>query len=160
MIVVYPGTFDPITNGHIDIIKRCSFQFDHVVVGILVNQSKQTLFTTEERVEMVEEALQDLPNISVKAFEGLLVDFCKANGSKTIIKGLRAIADYEYELQMATVNRMLCHDIETYFLQSRGELEYLSSSIVREIASFGGDLDDFVPQSVKEKLIAKFEGGK
>lgn len=160
MIVVYPGTFDPITNGHIDIIKRCSDQFDQVVVGILVNQNKQTLFSLQERVEMVEESLEELPNVSVKAFEGLLVDFCKANGSKTIIKGLRAIADYEYELQMATVNRMLSHDIETYFLQSRGELEYLSSSIVREIASYGGDLDGFVPQSVKERLLAKFEGGK
>jgi pantetheine-phosphate adenylyltransferase len=154
---ICPGSFDPVTNGHLDIIRRAAATFDHVVVAILTNPRKQPLFTVEERVTMLREATADLPNVSVDAAAtGLLVEYAKQQGAQAIVKGLRPIQDFEYEWQMGMVNMMLNDDIETYFLMSRQEYSYLSSSIVRELASFDGKLDGLVPANVQQRLRVKF----
>jgi pantetheine-phosphate adenylyltransferase len=149
---VYPGSFDPVTNGHLDIIKRASVQFDEVIVGVLVNSKKTPLFSIEERVNILKEATSDIPNIVVKSFEGLSVNFVRSCGSRTIIRGLRAISDYEYELHLAQTNRILAPDIDTMFLVSSLEYAFLSSSTVKEVAMFEADLEKFVPQTVAELL--------
>jgi len=154
---ICPGSFDPVTNGHLDIIRRAARTFDHVIVAVLHNPRKAPLFSLEEREEMLRACTQDLPNISVdSATEGLLVDFARAKGAQAIVKGLRPIQDFEYEWQMGMVNMQLNDEIETYFLMSRNQYSYLSSSIVRELASLGGKLNDMVPPLVEERLRRKF----
>ena len=158
MTAFYPGSFDPITLGHIDIIRRAARIFDKVIVGVLNNQSKSPLFSTDERVRLIEESINDIDNIEVMSFDGLLVDFMRENGIEVIIKGLRAVSDFEYEFQMAQMNKSLCKDAETMFMMTSPEYSYLSSSIVREVARFGGNVDDYVTETVRKALTSKFEG--
>lgn len=159
MVVIYPGSFDPVTYGHIDIIKRCARKFNTVIVAVLNNKSKKNMFTIEERVELLELALVEYDNIEVDTFSGLLVDYTKEKGCTTLIRGLRAVSDYEYEMQMALVNKKLDDDIETLFMVASGKYGYLSSSIVKEVAGFGGDISCFVPSIVEKSLIKKIEEG-
>ncbi|MDO5689719.1 MAG: pantetheine-phosphate adenylyltransferase [Tissierellia bacterium] len=159
MIAIYPGSFDPITNGHLDIIERCAKKFDKVIVAVSVNLNKKSAFTIEERVDMIRELLVDSENIEVDSFQGLLVDYTKNKGADVIIRGLRAVSDYEYEMQMSMYNKELYPDIETLFLVARGNYSYLSSSIVKEVAYYGGDITRFVPPSIEEKISAKLKGG-
>lgn len=154
--VIYPGTFDPVTYGHIDIVKRASELFDWVVVTVAVNQSKQPLFSTIERVEMLKSSLKEFKNISVDSFDGLVVDHAHSVGATGIIRGLRAVSDFEYEFQMALMNRKLAEDIATIFLMPHEKYTYLNSSIVRNLASLKADVSEFVPAIVKEKLKLKF----
>lgn len=155
---VYPGSFDPLTNGHLDIIRRAAKLYDEVVVAVLVNTSKQGLFNFEERVQFIENETKDLPNVKVDSFVGLLVDYCKENEIRVIIRGLRAISDYEYEMQIAQMNRTLNPEIETVFLLTNTKYSFLSSSIVKEVSRFGGNIADIVPQTVQEKLKEKYRG--
>lgn len=155
---ICPGSFDPVTNGHLDIIHRAARTFDHVTVAILHNPRKAPLFSLEERIQMLRECTADMPNISVdSASDTLLVDFARSRGAQAIVKGLRPIQDFEYEWQMGMVNMQLNDEIETYFLMSRNEYSYLSSSIVRELATLGGKLDGMVPESVERRLRQKFD---
>jgi pantetheine-phosphate adenylyltransferase len=153
---ICPGSFDPVTNGHLDIVERAAATFDHVVVAVLTNPRKTPLFTVEERLEMLREATAHMPNVSVAAASGLLVEFAREQGCQAIVKGLRPIQDFEYEWQMGMVNRDLDSGIETFFLMSRMEYSYLSSSIVRELASFGRSIEGFVPPGVAARLREKF----
>ena len=159
MIVIYPGSFDPVTYGHLDIIDRCCKKFDKVIVSVLNNKSKKNLFTIEERVELLIKTLEKYDNVEVDTFSGLLVDYAKQKGCSTMIRGLRAVSDFEYEMQMALVNKKLEDDIETLFMVARGRYAYLSSSIVKEVAMFGGDVSCFVPKIVENALKEKIEGG-
>ena len=155
---IYPGSFDPDTFGHLDIIKRSASMFDEVVVGVLRNSAKKPLFSIEERTSMLEEAVKEYDNVSVISFDGLLVDYMKANDISVIIRGLRAVTDFDYELQIAQSNRKVSNDsIDTVFLTTSVEYAYLSSSIVREYASYGTDVSDFVPEHVNRKLKTIFE---
>lgn len=154
--VIYPGTFDPVTNGHIDIIKRARELFDSVVVTVAVNPGKTPLFTVEERVFMLKESLRNYDNIFVDSFDGLVVDHAHNVGAIGIIRGLRAISDFEYEFQMALMNRKLAKDIATIFLMPHEKYTYLNSSIIRNLASLQSDVSDFVPQAVNDALIKKF----
>ena len=149
--VVCPGTFDPITLGHIDIIKRASSIFDEVTIAVMVNQTKQTLFTVEERIEMTREATSQYPNVKVDSWSGLLVDYCKGNDISIIVKGLRAVTDFDYELQMSQVNLQL-QGVETLFLSTAPAHSFLSSSLVKEIASYGGDVSSYIPAILLERL--------
>ncbi|MGM0598927.1 MAG: pantetheine-phosphate adenylyltransferase [Candidatus Rifleibacteriota bacterium] len=156
-VAVYPGSFDPFTYGHLDILKRATCLFDHIIIGVLENPSKSCLFSPGERVEMIGEVIKDWEeNIRVIHFNGLLVDFCKKVGACAIIRGLRAVSDYEYEMQMFSVNSQLSKDVETVFLMSSPRYSFLSSSIAREIAQYGGNINSLVPENVKEMLIEKF----
>ncbi len=157
---IYPGTFDPITNGHIDILQRSLRIFDHIILGIGPNPKKTSLFSLEERIQMVKEAVKDVPNVSVEAFDGLLVDFAKKNGASAIIRGLRAVSDFEYEFQMALMNRKLDDKIETVFLMPSEEYSYLTSSIIKIVSSFNGDISPLVPKHVHAMLIDKFKDRK
>lgn len=159
MAVIYPGSFDPVTYGHLDIIDRCSKKFEKVIVAVLNNKSKKNMFTIEERVELLEEVLKKYDNVEVDTFSGLLVDYTKEKGCTTLIRGLRAVSDFEYEMQMALVNKKLVNEIETFFMVASGEYGYLSSSIVKEVAGFGGDISCFVPANVEKSLVHKIEGG-
>ena len=152
---MYPGTFDPITRGHEDLIRRCVRLFDQVVVAIASNPKKAPLFTLEERVALAKEVLRDLPEVSVTGYTGLTVEFARANGFKAIIRGLRAISDFEYEFQLATMNRHLADGVETVFLTPSEHHTFISSSLVREIAEFGGDVGAFVHPVVAERLKQK-----
>lgn len=154
-IAVYPGSFDPITNGHLDIIKRASKVFDKVIVSILVNSSKTPCFEMEERRALIERGMGDLPNVEVDCFEGLLVNYVRKKGAHVIIKGLRAISDFEYEFQMALANTKIAPDIETLFMMTNQEYSYLSSSIVKELASLGGSLEGLVPDEIMQDIIDK-----
>jgi len=155
--VIYPGSFDPITNGHADVIGRAQSLFDEVVVAVSINPAKQSLFTIEERCELVRETGKTLAKpIEVATFSGLLVDFAKAQGACAIIRGLRAISDFEFEFQLALMNRHLAPEIETIFLMPRESYTYLSSSIIREVCSLGGPISGFVPAHVEKALIRKF----
>lgn len=154
-IAVYPGSFDPITNGHIDIIRRSARTFDKVYVAVLVNSNKKPLFTIEERMEWIKRATKDLPNVEVDTFSGLLVDYMRMRGAGIIIKGLRAISDFEYEFQMALMNHKLSGEIETLFMMSSAKYQYLSSSIVKEVARHGGSLDGLVPDDMIEAVTTK-----
>jgi len=145
---VYPGTFDPITNGHTDLARRASRLFDEVIIGVASSAKKQPLFTQEHRVTMVEQVLADLPNVRAIGFSGLLVDFAHKQKAQAIIRGLRAVADFEYEFQLASMNRKLSPDLETIFLTPSEQNTFISSSLVREIASLGGDISAFVDQHV------------
>lgn len=154
---VYPGTFDPITLGHIDIIKRASKIVDELIVGVLNNNSKTPLFTPEERVEMIRESVANMPNVKVIAFDGLLVDFAKQQKALFVIRGLRAVTDFEYEFQMAQANRIIDKDVDTVFLTTSNAYSYISSSTVRELASFGGDISKFVSKNVEKKVKEKIK---
>lgn len=158
VFAIYPGAFDPITNGHIDIILRSLRVFDHIVVGIGPNPKKAALFSLEERIAMIEESIKGNPHVSVEAFDGLLVDFAKKHNARVIIRGLRAVSDFEYEFQMALMNRKLDSHIETVFLMPSEEYSYLTSSIVKVVASFGGDISTLVPKHVHGMLKKKFKG--
>src|SRR4051794_11903105 len=149
-----PGSFDPVTNGHIDIISRASHLFDEVVVAVGVNASKKRLFSAEERIEMLTESCSSYGNVTVDSFEGLLTDFCRASGVHTIVKGLRAVSDFDYELQMAQMNSRLA-DVETVFVPTSPEYSFLASSLVKEVATFGGDVAGLVPPHVLERLTAR-----
>ena len=153
---VYPGSFDPVTNGHIDLIQRSSTLFDEVVVAILRNTEKTPLFTSEERKDMLELAVRDLPNVTVTSFAGLLVDFVAEIEASVIIRGIRAISDYEYEMQMALMNRRLSSSIETVFMLPAEAYSYLSSKLVKEIAELGGSIHGLVPDDVEKRLSNKF----
>ena len=154
--VIYPGTFDPVTYGHIDIIKRARDLFDAVVVTVAVNPSKTSLFTVEERVEFIKESVKEFSNIQVDSFDGLVVDHAKSVGASGIIRGLRAISDFEFEFQMALMNRKLASDIATIFLMPHEKYTYLNSTVIRNLASLKADVSDFVPHVVQEALIKKF----
>jgi pantetheine-phosphate adenylyltransferase len=154
---VYPGSFDPLTNGHLDVIIRASKQFDKLIVSVVRNPSKNPLFSEEERAEIIEHATKDLPNVEVDYFDGLLTDYVESKGANTIIKGLRAMADFEYEFQMALMNRQLNPDIETMFLMTHSKYAYLSSSMVKEVFMLGGDISELVIPYVKNKLKEKFQ---
>ncbi|MCD6521834.1 pantetheine-phosphate adenylyltransferase [Candidatus Calescamantes bacterium] len=155
MKVIYPGTFDPITYGHIDLIERACRIFSYVLVGVAVNPQKKPLFSIEERVEMVREATRGFSKVEVEAFDGLLVDFARKKGIKIILRGVRAISDFEYEFQMALSNRKLAPDIETVFMMPKENYSFLSSKIIKEAASLGADLKEFVPPLVEKKLKEK-----
>jgi len=155
-IAVYPGSFDPVTKGHADLIRRSLAFSDRVVVAVAVNVSKQPLFTLEERVALIRETVHE-PNVEVRSFEGLLVDFAKVVGASMLIRGLRAVSDFEYEFQMALMNRTLAPALETVFLVPAFDLTYLSSSLVREVARFGGDVSALVDPVVQKALKAKFK---
>lgn len=155
-IAIYPGSFDPVTNGHLDIIERASKMCDKLIVSVMYNPSKNPLFTPEERKELIYEAIKDYPNVTVDCFSGLLIDYANENNATAIIKGLRAISDFEYELQMALMNRKLCPDIETVFLMTSSKYSFLSSSIIKEVARFDGCIKGLVPENVHKAVINKF----
>ena len=151
-IAIYPGTFDPVTNGHIDIIRRAQSICDHLIISVALNPRKNPLFPIEERVDFIKKGLNGLKNIEVLPFDNLLIDFAKENRASVIIKGLRAVSDFEYELQMGLMNRNLDQSIETLFMIPSQEFSFLSSSFVKEIAKHGGDIHKLVPKAVAEKL--------
>jgi len=156
---VYPGSFDPVTNGHLDIIERAARLFERVIVAVFKNPAKIPLFTQEERVAILRQTTQHLPNVEIDSFDGLLVNYARQHNAEVVIRGLRAMSDFENEFQMALTNRQLNPDIETVFLMTSSKYSFLSSSAVKEIASFGGSLDDlvdFVPVAVAEKVLAKY----
>lgn len=157
MKAIYPGSFDPITYGHVDIIKRAAGMFDELVVVILINEAKKPLFSVEERVQMLQETVGDLKNVQIKSSKGLTVDFAHQEQASVIIRGIRAVMDYEYELQQSTINMMLAKDIETVFLLARPEYSFLSSSAAKTVASYGGDLSCFVPNNIAKRLQEKLE---
>jgi len=156
-IAVYPGTFDPITNGHIDIIKRSLKIFDHVIIAVALNPKKTPMFKITERVEMIKEATGGISQIDVEPFDGLLVDYTRQKKAAAIIRGLRAVSDFEYELQMALMNRKLDHRIETVFLMPSEEYSYLTSTIIKEVASYSGETKGLVPPNVTKLLNDKFK---
>ncbi len=152
---VYPGSFDPVTNGHVDIIDRASKVFDHLIVAVLENPRKTPLFSIEERVEMLNNIIEHYPNVEVDYYKGLLIEYSRKQGAKIIIKGLRAISDFEFEFQMALINRKLDCDVETLFMMTNNKYSYISSSIVKEVASYGGEVKDLVPTEVYESIMKK-----
>ena len=152
---IYPGSFDPVTYGHMDIINRSCKIVDELIVGVLCNKAKMPLFSVEERVNILEKATLDIPNVEVKPFEGLSVNFARENHAQVIIRGLRAVTDFEYELQMAQTNRVLAPDVDTVFLTTSLEYAYLSSTILKEVAHFGGDLSKFAPREITDAVIEK-----
>lgn len=154
---IYPGSFDPVTYGHLDVIARSSGLVDELFIGVLDNQAKTPLFSVEERVKMLEEATREFPNVRVRPFGGLSVDFARECGADFIIRGLRAITDFEYELQMAQTNRVIARDVDTLFLATSLQYAYLSSTTVKEVAAFGGDIDKFVPPHVAECIRDKMK---
>ena len=155
-IAVCPGSFDPITNGHLDIIARGSRIFDKVYVCILHNSQKKSLFTVKERMELIREATKDYDNVIVDTFNGLLVDYCKSVNAHVILRGLRAVSDFEYEMVITSMNRKLDNDIETFFMLTRNEYSFLSSSIVKEVAKYNGNISNLVPKVVEDALKKKF----
>lgn len=155
--VVCPGSFDPITFGHLDIVERASSIFDEVVIAVMVNKTKQTLFTVEERIEMTKEVTSKFPNVKVDSWSGLLVDYCKTNDISIIVKGLRAVTDFDYELQMSQINLQL-QGVETLFLSTAPAHSFLSSSLVKEIASHGGDVSSYIPATLLGRLKDRLAG--
>lgn len=153
---IYPGSFDPVTNGHVDIILRSSKIVDKLIVGVLNNSAKKTLFSVEERVSMLKELTKDLPNVEVTSFDGLLVDYMREIDASIIVRGLRAVTDFEYELQIAQTNHIENTDIETIFLTTNLQYSYLSSTIVKEFASYGGDISKFVPEQFVDRIYEKY----
>lgn len=154
---IYPGTFDPLTNGHYDVAKRACIMFDELIIGVAASTNKSPFFTLEERVELAQEVVADLPNVQVRSFTGLLVEFAKEAESQVIIRGLRAISDFEYEVQIAGVNRHLSPSIETVFIAASQDFTFLSSSIVREIAKLRGDVSSFIHPAVLQAFAAKLD---
>ena len=159
-IAIYPGSFDPITNGHLDIIERTSQMFDEVIIAVLNNSAKSPLFSARERVQLIEKSISGLKNCRAVHFDGLLVDFAKEQKASAIIKGLRTISDFEYEYQMALLNKKLNANIETLFMATNANYSYISSSVVKEIASLGGDFSDLVPHEIYEDVKRKIEKGR
>ena len=155
--IVYPGTFDPITNGHIDLIERASKLFDRIIVSIASSKKKSPLFTIEERISLATESLSHLPNVEIKGFDYLLVNFVKDCDADAVMRGLRAVSDFEYEFQLANMNRALSPDVESIFLTPAEKFSYISSSLVREISSLQGDVTKFVPPNVADALVKKFQ---
>jgi pantetheine-phosphate adenylyltransferase len=156
---LYPGTFDPPTNGHVDLIERGAKIFDQLMVGILVNPVKNPLFTVEERLEMLQEATRSLDNVSIATFDGLMVEFARQMGASAVLRGIRAISDYEHEFQMALMNRRLAPEVETVFLQPAGRYSFVSSRMVKEVVSFGGDVSGLVPPNVLKRLRGRMGKG-
>lgn len=154
---IYPGSFDPVTFGHLDIIKRSALIFDELIVGILNNSAKNSLFSVAERVSMLEELTKDIPNVKIDSFDGLLVDYMRKSGSTIIVRGLRAVTDFEYELQIAQTNHVEYPEVETVFLTTNLKYSYLSSSVVREFAAYGGDISKFVPAQFIDSIYAKYD---
>lgn len=154
-VAVYPGSFDPITNGHLDIIRRASKLYDRLIVGVLNNMNKKPMFSAEERKELIDRVTEDIPNVTCDVFSGLLVDFAKNNGATVIVKGLRTVADFEYEFQMALLNKALNPEFETMFLMTDTKYSYISSSMVKEVAKYNGELNGLVPQQVISKIKEK-----
>lgn len=159
-IAVYPGSFDPITNGHIDVIKRASKVFDHLIVAVLVNDSKKSMFSLDERLDILKHSIENLDNVSFDSFSGLLVDYCKEKQLSAIVRGLRAISDFEFELQMAQMNRQLYDETETVFFTTSEQYSYLSSSLVKEVAKFGGKIDGLIPDYAIMKMKQKLSRGE
>ena len=155
-VAVYPGSFDPLTNGHVDIIARGARLFDRIIVAVLVNLDKRPLFSVEERVETAREVFRDEPKVEVEAFDGLLIDFARRHGATSIVRGLRAVSDFEYEFQMALMNRRLAPDIETVFMMPAEAYTYISSRLVREVYTLGGAVQGLVPEEVEARLRRKF----
>jgi len=155
-IGIYPGSFDPITYGHLDIITRSAKLFDKLIVAVLSNPRKKPLFTVDERIEMIKQSVKNIDNIEIDSFSGLLIDFARLKKAKVIVKGLRAVSDFEYELQMALMNNKLDDEIETIFIMTSSKYSYLSSSIVKEVSSFGGCVAGLVPPMVEKRLRQKF----
>ena len=154
---IYPGSFDPITNGHLDIIKRSANLFDELVIRVLNNSAKNPLFSIDERVNIIKELTKDIPNVTVDSFDGLLVDYAASVDASVVIRGLRAVTDFEYELQIAQTNKVEYPKLETLFMTSSLQYSYLSSTIVREFASYGGDITKFVPESIIPLIQEKFK---
>ena len=159
-IAVYPGSFDPVTFGHIDIVKRGRKVFDHIIVAILNNPAKNALFSIDERLEMLNQCMQDIPGLTFDSFDGLLVDYVKNKGACAVLRGMRAVSDFEKEFQLALMNRKLNRDIETVFLMTGMRWFFTSSSIIKEAATFGGDISDMVPPLVNERVRAKYKQPK
>jgi pantetheine-phosphate adenylyltransferase len=155
---IYPGSFDPVTFGHLDIIERSSKIVDELVIGVLNNSAKNSLFSLDERVSMIKEMTRDLPNVTVASFDGLLVDYMREIGATIIIRGLRAVTDFEYELQIAQTNHVQNPEVETVFLTTNLKYSYLSSTIVKEFASYGGDISKFVPAQFVDRIYNKYNG--
>lgn len=153
---IYPGSFDPITLGHLDIIERSSKLVDKLIIGVLVNSSKSPLFSNEERVDLIKKATSHIPNVEVVSYNGLLVDFAKERQADILIRGLRAVTDFEYELQLAQINKKLYPQVETIFLATNVNYAYLSSSVVREVAKYGGDIKQFVPETIVQSVYDKY----
>ena len=154
---IYPGSFDPLTLGHIDIIERSSRLVDELIVAVLINSAKNSLFSINERVSMIKEAICDIPNVSVESFDGLTVDFARKREANMIVRGLRAVTDFEYELQIAQTNHIMNTDVDTIFLTTSLKYSYLSSTIVKEVASYGGDISKFVPAFIAERVYDKYK---
>lgn len=157
-VAVYPGTFDPITNGHLDIVQRAAKLFDRIVIGVYQKSNKHLVFTTEERVELVKQAVTNLPNVEVKSFSGLTVDFARSEKAQVMIRGLRMNADFEKEFEMAMMNRKLAPDLDLLCLMASQEYQFLSSSLLKEVARLGGNISDLVPKPVAEALRKKVDG--
>ena len=160
IIAIYPGSFDPVTNGHLDLIERASKLFGRLVVALLLNPDKDPLFSVRERVEMLKEVVGHLPNVEVDTFDGLLVDYARRKGARVLLRGIRAVSDYEYELQMALMNRQLEPEMETVFMLPAEAYSYLSSRLVKEVARLGGSIKDLVPPAVATRIRTKVSGAK
>jgi pantetheine-phosphate adenylyltransferase len=158
-IAVYPGSFDPITKGHLDMIERAAKIFDKVIVCVMVNSSKEYLFTREERVQLINDCISEMDNVEADSYDGLLIDYVKLRKTNIIVKGLRAFLDFEYEFQMALTNKHLDNDIETMFMISSNKHSYLSSTLVKELVKFQGDVSDFLPENVERAMQKKYEEG-
>ena len=158
--VICPGSFDPVTLGHIDIITRASKMFDRVVVGVLNNLAKTPMFSTEERIDLLRQATENLDNVEIVGFDGLLADYAREQGITAIVKGLRAVSDFEYEFQQALTNKKLNPELETVFLTSNSDFMYLGSSMLKQVASLGGDISSFVPECVHDEIIKRLRNGK
>ncbi len=154
---IYPGSFDPLTLGHLDIIERSSRLVDELIVAVLINSAKNSLFSINERVSMIQEAICDIPNVSVESFDGLTVDFARERDANMIVRGLRAVTDFEYELQIAQTNHIMNTEVDTIFLTTSLKYSYLSSTIVKEVASYGGDISKFVPAFIAERVYDKYK---
>lgn len=156
-LAICPGSFDPITNGHLDIIQRGAKIFDEVIVALFHNSSKQPLFTVDERVHLIQEAVKDIPNVTVDSSKGLLIDYARKKNAQVILRGLRAVSDFEYEMQITSMNRKLEEEIETFFMMTNNQYSFLSSSIVKEVAKYHGNVTDLVPDIVERALQEKYK---